>query len=168
MEDLFGPIEEPKKEEKKKKDIKGPVVEIWTDGASKGNPGPGGWGVLLTCKGITKELCGGSLHTTNNQMELTAAIEALKALKKPCKVILHTDSTYVQKGMTLWIENWRRHNWKHGTSDVKNAELWKTLYAESQKHDVEWRWVRGHEGDSGNEKADELANKGVQEILKKA
>ncbi|MCD8339557.1 MAG: ribonuclease HI, partial [Burkholderiales bacterium] len=142
------------------------LVEIWTDGASKGNPGPGGWGALLTYKQHRKELYGGSLLTTNNQMELTAAIEALKRLKWRCKVIIHTDSEYVQKGMTLWIANWQRKNWKRGEKPVKNAELWKSLLEESQKHDVDWVWVRGHNGDPGNEKADELANKGVEMVLK--
>ncbi len=145
------------------------VVEIWTDGASKGNPGVGGWGALLTWNGHRKELCGGALHTTNNQMELTAPIEALKCLKRKCSVRIHTDSQYVQKGITEWIFNWKRNNWKTKTkSPVKNAELWKELLAQSEKHDVEWVWVKGHAGEEGNETADLLANKGAEKVLAKS
>src|SRR5690606_18373970 len=146
-----------------------PVVEIWTDGACKGNPGPGGWGALLRFGPHEKTLYGGELRTTNNRMELMAVIEALAALKRHSKVILHTDSQYVQKGITEWIGNWKRRGWR--TADkkpVKNADLWQTLDALRQQHQIEWRWVRGHAGDAGNERADQLANLGVQQVMKRA
>ena len=147
--------------------MSGKVVEIWTDGACKGNPGPGGWGVLLRQGPHEKELWGGETGTTNNRMELTAVIEALKALKRPCHVVVHTDSQYVQKGMSEWLPNWKRRGWR--TADkkpVRNAELWQALDALVAQHEVEWRWVRGHAGDPGNERADALANRGVAQIAK--
>ena len=147
----------------------GKVVEIWTDGACKGNPGPGGWGALLRHGRHEKEMCGGETGTTNNRMELTSVIEALKALKRPCQVIVHTDSQYVQKGMGEWLPNWKRRGWR--TADkkpVRNADLWQELDALVAKHQVEWRWVRGHAGDPGNERADALANEGVRKLAKHA
>ncbi len=141
------------------------VVEIWTDGACKGNPGPGGWGVLLRYGPHEKTLYGGESHTTNNRMELLAVINALTALKRRARVILHTDSQYVQKGITEWLPNWKRRGWR--TADkkpVKNADLWQALDALCQHHEIEWRWVRGHAGDPGNEIADQLANQGVAEV----
>jgi ribonuclease HI len=138
-------------------------VEIWTDGACKGNPGPGGWGALLRYGDHEKELFGGLLDTTNNRMELIAVIEALASLKERCRVVVHTDSQYVKNGISEWMANWVRRGWR--TSDnkpVKNVDLWKRLSAETARHDVEWRWVRGHAGDPGNERADELANRGVE------
>lgn len=143
------------------------VVEIWTDGACKGNPGPGGWGALLRQGRYEKELCGGEAATTNNRMELTAVIEALRALKWPCHVVVHTDSQYVQKGMSEWLPNWKRRGWR--TADkkpVRNAELWQALDELVGVHQVEWRWVRGHAGDPGNERADALANQGVAKAAK--
>ena len=142
----------------------GTAVEIWTDGACKGNPGPGGWGALLRYGSHEKELFGGQRETTNNRMELMAVIEALASLKQRCRVIVHTDSQYVKNGIQEWITNWIRRGWR--TSDnkpVKNIELWQRLAAEAARHDVEWLWVRGHSGDPGNERADELANRGVEE-----
>lgn len=142
------------------------IVKIYTDGACKGNPGVGGWGALLMYKGTQKELWGGELNTTNNRMELLAAIEALSALKRSCNVCLITDSQYVKKGITEWLVNWKERGWK--TADkkpVKNADLWQRLDEQVNKHTVEWHWVKGHAGDLGNEKADQLANRGVAEIL---
>jgi len=142
------------------------LVEIWTDGACKGNPGPGGWGALLRSGGHERELFGGALATTNNRMELQAVIEALAALKRPCKVIVHTDSQYVKLGMTEWLAQWVRRGWK--TADrkpVKNAELWQLLDQQVRRHEVQWRWVKGHSGDAGNERADALANRGVEQAL---
>lgn len=139
------------------------VVEIWTDGACKGNPGPGGWGALLRMGRHEKTLYGGEPNTTNNRMELFAVIAALRALTRPCKVVIHTDSQYVQKGMSEWLPNWKRRGWM--TADrkpVKNADLWQALDALVAGHDVTWRWVRGHAGDAGNERADQLANLGVE------
>lgn len=138
------------------------TVEIWTDGACKGNPGLGGWGALMRAGQHEKTLFGGEPMTTNNRMELMGVIEALRALTRPCDVIIHTDSQYVQKGISEWIGGWKRRGWI--TADkkpVKNADLWKMLDEEAAKHKVEWRWVRGHAGDPGNERADELANQGV-------
>lgn len=135
-----------------------PEVEIFTDGACKGNPGPGGWGAILRSKGKERELSGGEALTTNNRMELMAAIEALKALKKPCHVQLYTDSNYVRDGITKWIHGWRRNGWK--TSDrkpVKNAELWQALVDATEPHRVDWHWVKGHAGHPENERADALA-----------
>ena len=137
-------------------------VVIHTDGACSGNPGPGGWGAVLKYNGTVKELKGGAPLTTNNQMELTAAIEALNALKRPCEVELHTDSQYVKNGLTKWIHGWKRNGWR--TADkkpVKNAELWQALDAAVQRHKIDWLWVRGHAGDPMNERADQLANEGM-------
>jgi ribonuclease HI len=139
-----------------------PVVEIWTDGACKGNPGPGGWGALMRSGSHERELFGGARDTTNNRMELLAVIEALAALKRASRVIVHTDSKYVQQGITTWIASWRQRGWL--TSDrkpVKNVDLWKRLETEAARHGIQWRWVKGHAGDPGNERADELANRGA-------
>ena len=138
------------------------AVEIYTDGACKGNPGPGGWGALLTCDGQERELFGGEPSTTNNRMELTAVIEALSALKRPSRVILHTDSQYVQKGITEWIRGWKAKGWKTASkTPVKNVDLWMKLDDLAARHHVDWRWVKGHAGHDGNERADALANRGV-------
>ena len=140
-------------------------VVIYTDGACRGNPGPGGWGVLLKSGAHEKELFGGERDTTNNQMELRAAIEALDALKHPCAVKLYTDSTYVLKGITEWLPNWKKRNWKTAAKKpVQNVELWQRLDSASQKHRVDWQWVKGHSGDPGNERADELANRGIDNL----
>ncbi|HUL67044.1 MAG TPA: ribonuclease HI [Burkholderiaceae bacterium] len=142
------------------------TVEIWTDGACKRNPGPGGWGALLRYGTHEKELFGGERATTNNRMELLAVIEALTSLKARCRVIVHTDSQYVKNGIQEWMANWIRRGWR--TSDnkpVKNVDLWQRLAEEAARHDIEWRWVRGHAGDAGNERADELANRGVDAAL---
>jgi ribonuclease HI len=137
-------------------------VEIYTDGACKGNPGPGGWGALMVAGGHQKELFGGEPNTTNNRMELKAVIEALGALKRPCEVIVHTDSQYVQKGISEWIHGWKARGWKTAAKEpVKNADLWQALDAAQGKHKVEWRWVKGHAGHEGNERADALANRGI-------
>jgi ribonuclease HI len=144
------------------------AVEIWTDGACKGNPGPGGWGVLLKMGAIEKTLHGGEPLTTNNRMEMLAVIEALGALKRPCKVLLHVDSKYVMKGMTEWIHSWKQRGWR--TADkkpVKNADLWQRMDEEVAKHTITWKWVKGHAGDPGNERADLLANRGVDEARAK-
>lgn len=144
------------------------AVEIWTDGACKGNPGPGGWGALLKMGAIEKTLHGGEPLTTNNRMEMLAVIEALGALKRPCKVLLHVDSQYVMKGMTEWIHGWKQRGWR--TADkkpVKNADLWQRMEQEVAKHAITWKWVKGHAGDPGNERADLLANRGVEEARAK-
>ena len=139
-------------------------VEIWTDGACSGNPGPGGWGALLRYGDREKELFGGEAETTNNRMELTAAIEALKALKKPCKVKLTTDSQYVKGGITGWIFGWKKNGWKTSAKKpVKNVELWQALDEATQRHDVSWHWIKGHAGHAENEKADELARRGMED-----
>lgn len=143
-------------------------IHIYTDGACKGNPGPGGWGVLLQSGGLEKELYGGERETTNNRMEMTAVIEALKALKRPCNVTLHIDSQYVLKGITEWIKGWKAKGWRTASKEpVKNADLWKELDAlvQSGGHEIEWKWVKGHAGDAGNERADMLANRGVEQAL---
>ena len=140
----------------------GKVVEIYADGACKGNPGPGGWGALLRSGGTERELYGGEPDTTNNRMELTAVIRALEALKRRCKVRLYTDSQYVQKGISQWIHDWKRRGWR--TADkkpVKNEDLWRRLDELAGAHEVEWHWVRGHAGHPENERADELANKAI-------
>jgi len=142
-----------------------PYVEMWTDGACKGNPGVGGWGVLMRYGEHQNELFGGEALTTNNRMELTAVIEGLRALTKPCRVALHVDSSYVMNGIQKWLAGWQRNGWR--TKDkkpVKNAELWRDLDAEIARHTVTWTWVKGHSGDPGNERADELANKGVLSV----
>ena len=141
-------------------------VEIYTDGACRGNPGPGGWGVWMIAGGHEKELFGGDADTTNNRMELMAVIEALRALKRPCKVVLHTDSQYVQKGISEWIHKWKARGWR--TADkklVKNVDLWMELDQARAQHDIDWRGIKGHAGHEGNEKADQLANKGVDSVL---
>lgn len=138
------------------------TVDIYTDGACKGNPGPGGWGALLRWGGRERELFGGEAATTNNRMELMAVIEALRALKRPMDVVVHTDSQYVHKGITEWMRNWKARGWK--TADrkpVKNVDLWQQLDTLVSAHRVRWQWVRGHSGHPGNERADELANRGV-------
>lgn len=141
------------------------IVEVFTDGACKGNPGPGGWGALLKFKGAERELWGGEANTTNNRMELMAAIQALAALKRPCQIRLTTDSEYVMKGITQWLVNWKKRGWQTAAKlPVKNAELWQALDAQVQRHQVEWRWVRGHTGHPENERADQLANRGVDEV----
>ena len=141
------------------------ALEIYTDGACRGNPGAGGWGVYLLYKNEKKEFYGGKLNTTNNQMELTAAIEGLKVLKEPCKIKLYTDSKYVMDGINSWIANWKKNNWKTASKkDVKNKDLWIELDAETCKHEIEWIWVKGHSGNIGNEKADALANMGIDNL----
>jgi ribonuclease HI len=141
-------------------------VEIFTDGACKGNPGPGGWGAWLKAGDHEKEICGGEANTTNNRMELMAVIEALTALTRPCKVVLHTDSQYVQKGISEWIHGWKKRGWKTAAREpVKNADLWQALDAAQARHEVEWRWVRGHVGHVGNERADQLANRGCASVM---
>jgi len=144
-----------------------PVV-IYTDGACKGNPGPGGWGALLNSGGTCKEIYGGELGTTNNRMEIMAVIEALSALKRPCQVTVHLDSEYVLKGITEWIHGWKARGWRTAAkAPVKNVDLWQRLDAvvSTGGHQIDWRWVRGHAGDPGNERADALANKGVEMAL---
>ena len=145
-----------------------PKVTVFTDGACRGNPGPGGWGAILIAGRHEKEICGGEPSTTNNRMELMAAIQALEALTKPCKVELHTDSTYVMKGISEWIHNWKKRGWK--TADkkpVKNEDLWRRLDQARLRHEVDWRWVKGHAGHEFNEHADALAGRGLKEALAK-
>lgn len=142
-------------------------VDIYTDGACRGNPGPGGWGVALIAGIHERELNGAEPNTTNNRMELTAAIEALAALKRPCEVRLFTDSQYVRKGITEWITQWRERDWR--TADrkpVKNVDLWQALSAQIERHQIEWHWVKGHSGVPGNERADRLANEAIDELLR--
>ena len=141
-------------------------VTIFTDGACKGNPGPGGWGAILISGGHRKDIWGGEPDTTNNRMELMAAIQALEALNKPCKVELHTDSQYMRNGIMTWIHGWKARGWKTADkSPVKNEDLWKRLDAARGRHEVDWRWVKGHAGHELNERADGLANKGMRETL---
>ncbi|WP_079204910.1 MULTISPECIES: ribonuclease HI [Pseudomonas] len=140
-------------------------IEIYTDGACKGNPGVGGWGALMIFKGVEKELWGGEAETTNNRMELTAAIRALAELKRACDVRLVTDSQYVMQGIQDWMPNWKKRGWKTAAKQpVKNADLWRELDEQVNRHTVTWQWVRGHTGDPGNERADQLANRGVEEV----
>lgn len=141
------------------------IVEIYPDGACKGNPGPGGWGVLLRFKGREKELFGGEQGTTNNRMELTAVIEGLAQLKRPCTVAVYTDSQYVQKGISEWIHGWKKRGWKTAAKEpVKNADLWQKLDALQAGHQISWHWVKGHAGHEFNERADQLANRGVEAL----
>ena len=141
------------------------VVEIFTDGACRGNPGPGGWGVLLRYGEHEKSLYGGEVETTNNRMELMAAIKGLQAIKEPAKIILTTDSKYVMTGITEWIINWKKRGWKTANKKpVKNVDLWQSLDAEIQAHNIEWKWVKGHSGHRENEIADDLANLGIDEL----
>ncbi len=140
-------------------------VELFTDGACRGNPGPGGWGALLRLGGTEKELFGGETETTNNRMELMAAIRGLESLKRPCRVRLTTDSQYVMKGITEWMDNWKRRGWKTAAKKpVKNVDLWQRLDKALAPHEVEWHWVRGHTGHAENERADALANRGIDEL----
>lgn len=141
------------------------MIEIYTDGACRGNPGPGGWGALLRAGKHEKELWGGEHHTTNNRMEMTAVIESLKAMKRPSDIVLTTDSQYVRKGITEWIEGWKRKNWQTAArKPVKNADLWKEIDRLAATHNIEWKWVKGHSGHAENERVDELANKGIDEL----
>ncbi|WP_294356064.1 ribonuclease HI [Propionivibrio sp.] len=144
------------------------MINIYADGGCRGNPGPGGWGVLMQTGCAEKELCGGERDTTNNRMELTAVIRSLEALKRPSTVNVHTDSQYVQKGISQWIHNWKRNGWR--TSDkkpVKNADLWQILDGLATQHQIKWIWVKGHAGHPGNERADALANRGIDQLLGK-
>jgi ribonuclease HI len=141
------------------------AVIIYTDGACRGNPGPGGWGAILNYKGKIKELYGAEKHTTNNRMELMAAIQALETLTRPCSVQLNSDSIYVLKGITDWMPNWKRRGWKTAArTPVKNEDLWRRLDAAIAKHRIEWKWVKGHSGDTSNERADALANLGIDSL----
>ncbi|WP_025733037.1 ribonuclease HI [Carnimonas nigrificans] len=145
-----------------------PTVTLYTDGGCRGNPGPGGWGALLQSGPHEKELKGGEQQTTNNRMELTAAIMGLRALTRRCDVALYTDSEYVRNGITKWIHNWRRRGWKTASkAPVKNAELWQELLAETERHQVAWHWVKGHAGHPGNERADALANLAMDDLMGK-
>ena len=140
-------------------------IEIFTDGACRGNPGPGGWGALLRYGGVERELYGGEPDTTNNRMELQAAIQGLKALTRPCRVDLTTDSEYVRNGITRWLDGWKQKGWKTAAKKpVKNADLWLALDEENQRHEVSWHWVKGHSGHEENERADQLANRGIDEL----
>ena len=140
-------------------------VQVFTDGACSGNPGPGGWGVVLRFGGKERELCGGADNTTNNRMELTAAIEGLRALNEPCEVVLTTDSTYVKDGITRWLANWKKNGWKTAAKKaVKNQDLWQELDQQTSRHAVQWQWVKGHSGHSENERADALANQGMDKV----
>ncbi|MFT8611448.1 MAG: ribonuclease HI [Gluconobacter oxydans] len=142
-----------------------PRVEIWTDGGCKPNPGPGGWGALLVCRGQEKELLGGDPETTNNRMELTAAAEALEALKRPCIVTLHTDSEYLRNGITRWHTGWVRRKWRNAAGDpVANMDLWQRILEAAKPHEIDWLWVKGHSGDENNERVDQLATRGRKEL----
>ena len=141
-----------------------PDVVIFTDGACSGNPGPGGWGAILTAGAHEREICGGEAHTTNNRMEMLAAIRALEALKRPCRVELHTDSQYLRQGITEWLAGWKARGWRTAAkAPVKNEDLWRELDAARARHTVDWRWVKGHAGHPMNERADALARKGLVE-----
>jgi ribonuclease HI len=141
------------------------TIEIWTDGGCKPNPGPGGWSAILKFKGTTKELSGAEADTTNNRMELTAAACALEAITRPCKIVLHTDSQYLQNGITRWHAGWVRKNWRNAAGDpVKNMDLWRRILDAAKPHDIEWKWVRGHSGNAMNERADELATAARQKL----
>lgn len=141
-------------------------VIIHTDGACRGNPGPGGWGAILAANGREKELYGAEAGTTNNRMELMAAIQALEALKRPCEVTLTTDSTYLKKGVTEWLDNWKRRNWKTAAKkSVKNVDLWQRLENAMHRHRIRWKWIKGHSGHPENERADQLANRAIDEML---
>ncbi|PKM12085.1 MAG: ribonuclease HI [Gammaproteobacteria bacterium HGW-Gammaproteobacteria-3] len=143
------------------------TVIVYTDGACRGNPGPGGWGVLLQYQDRSKELYGGERDTTNNRMELMAAIQALESLNRACKVRMHTDSKYVLQGITEWLPNWKKRGWKTAAKKpVKNEDLWRRLDAAIARHQIEWCWVRGHSGDKGNDKADSLANQGIDALAR--
>lgn len=140
-------------------------VTIYTDGACSGNPGPGGWGALLSYNGTEREIFDGEAETTNNRMELTAAIMALESLKERCRVDLYTDSKYVMDGINSWIVNWKKNGWRTAAKKpVKNADLWQPLDAATERHDITWHWVKGHSGNNGNERADELARRGISEL----
>jgi ribonuclease HI len=142
------------------------IVEIFTDGACKGNPGVGGWGALLRTKGKEREMYGGEAHTTNNRMELMGAIAALEVLSRPCHIKLHTDSKYVQQGISEWVHGWKQRGWKTASKQpVKNEDLWRRLDEAVARHKIEWIWVKGHAGHPENERADVLANRGVEDIL---
>lgn len=143
-------------------------IELYTDGACRGNPGPGGWGVLMRYQQHEKRLCGGEVQTTNNRMELMAAIEGLKAVREPCHVVLTTDSQYVKKGITEWLANWKRNGWRTASKKpVKNADLWQQLEQQVERHcQVDWHWVKGHAGHAENEIADQLANEGIEQCVK--
>jgi ribonuclease HI len=141
------------------------VIEIFTDGACRGNPGPGGWGALMRSGQHEKELWGGEAHTTNNRMEMTAVIESLKALKRPSEVVLTTDSQYVRKGITEWIEGWKKKNWQTAArKPVKNSDLWQEMDKLAAGHTIDWRWVKGHSGHAENERVDDLANRGIDDL----
>ncbi len=144
-----------------------PEVEIFTDGACSGNPGAGGWGAVLRCGKVEKELCGGAADTTNNRMELTAVIGALRALKKSCRITLHTDSRYVMDGVTKWLPNWQKNGWRTANkkSAVKNIDLWQTLSIELDRHQIKWVWVKGHNGHLENERCDKLAREQAKLIM---
>ena len=145
------------------------AVEIWTDGGCKPNPGPGGWAAILRFGAAEKELTGASATTTNNRMELTAAAEALEALTRPCTVVLHTDSEYLRNGITRWTTGWVRKNWRNAAGDpVANIDLWQRILAAAKRHEIDWRWVRGHAGDVMNERADVLATRAREEMLAEA
>ncbi len=140
-------------------------VQVFTDGACSGNPGPGGWGAVLRFGDKERELCGGADNTTNNRMELTAAIEGLRALNEPCEVVLTTDSTYVKDGITRWLANWKKNGWKTAAKKaVKNQDLWQELDLQTSRHTVQWQWVKGHSGHPENERADALANQGMDKV----
>tara|TARA_Y100000588_G_C14018472_1_gene823148 strand:+ start:226 stop:666 length:441 start_codon:yes stop_codon:yes gene_type:complete len=142
------------------------TIEIYTDGACKGNPGPGGWGVLLRYKDTEKTLFGAEPHTTNNRMELTAAVKGLEALKRACEVDLYTDSQYLRQGMMSWLEKWKKNGWKNSKKEpVKNADLWQELSEQANKHQIKWHWIKGHSGHPENELADQLANRAIETLL---